>query len=79
MTKDKSQCAQIRLLLPKEWVAELDNLAATRYLTRLGLIRFLLRSKMNEELSTLAEHFKATEQNKHTHQQIKQTLQDREW
>ena len=76
MSKPRSKTAQIRLLLPAEWLPELDNLAASRFLSRLGLIRFYLRAKMNEELATLADHFKQTEQNKATHQRLSQRLND---
>lgn len=76
MSKPRSKTAQIRLLLPEDWITELDNLAAPRFLTRLGLIRFYLRAKMNEELATLAEHFKQTEQNKATHQRLSQRMND---
>ncbi len=76
MSKPRSKTAQIRLLLPAEWLPELDNLAASRFLSRLGLIRFYLRIKMDEELATLADHFKKTEQNKATHQRLSQRIND---
>ena len=79
MTKPKSKIAQIRLLLPEEWLPELDNLATTRFLTRLGLIRFYLRAQMNEDLSNLAQHFKENEQQKKTHKHLRQRRQDNEW
>ena len=75
----KSKATQIRLLLPEEWVPELDNLAATRFLSRLGFLRFLIRNGMNQELSNLAEHFKQTELQRKTHQKLKQHRQDKEW
>lgn len=78
MNKSRSRSAQIRLLLPAEWIPELDNLAASRFLTRLGLIRFYLRAKMNEELVTLADHFKQNDQHKKTHHRLQSHLQDRE-
>jgi hypothetical protein len=76
MSKPRSKTAQIRLLLPEDWIPELDNLAASRFLTRLGLIRYYLRFKMNEELTTLAEHFKQTEQNRLTHQRLSRKIDD---
>jgi hypothetical protein len=79
MSKPKSKITQLRLLLPEEWVPELDNLAATRFLTRLGLLRFFIRSKMDEELANLAEHFKQTELQRKTHKQLQQRRQDNEW
>jgi hypothetical protein len=79
MSKPKSKITQIRLLLPAEWVPELDNLSATRFLTRLGFLRFLIRNGINQELANLAEHFKQTEQQRKTHKQIQQRRQDSEW
>jgi hypothetical protein len=79
MTKPKSKITQLRLLLPEEWLPELDNLAATRFLTRLGLIRFYLRSQMNDDLANIAEHFKQTQEQRKTHKTIQQRRQDREW
>jgi hypothetical protein len=76
MSKQKAKTVQIRLLLPEDWIPELNNLAASRFLTRLGLIRFFLRSKMNEELAALAEHFKQTEQNRLTHQRLARKIDD---
>ena len=78
MKQQKPNIKQIRLLIPEEWVSELDNLAATRFLTRLGLIRFYLRAQMNEELAHLSEHFNQINQNQRTHKQIETYLQERE-
>ena len=69
----------MRLLLPEEWLTEINNLADTRFLSRLGLLRFYIRAGMNEDLSNLAEHFKQTEQQRKTHKQIQQRRQDSEW
>ena len=78
MTKPRSNVTQLRLLLPEDWIPELDNLAASRFLTRLGLIRFYLRAQMNEDLSRLAEHFRETDEHRKTHQRLRRHLQDRE-
>ena len=78
MTKPKVKITQLRLLLPETWISELDNLSASRFLTRLGLLRFYIRAGMNEDLSKLADHFKQNEQNKKTHQRLQNHIQDRE-
>ena len=78
MTRTKSKTKQLRLLLPEDWIPELDSLAASRFLTRLGLLRFYIMAGKNEDLSKLAEHFKQNEQNKKTHQRLQSHLQDRE-
>ena len=78
MSKQRPKTAQIRLLLPEDWIPELDNLAASRFLTRLGLIRFYLRAQMNEELARLSEHFRETEAHRKTHRRLQSYLEDRE-
>ena len=79
MTKLKSKITQLRLLLPEDWIPELDSLAASRFLTRLGLIRFYLRAQMNEDLKNLAEHLRETEAHRKTHRRLQQHINDREW
>jgi hypothetical protein len=79
MTKPKSKITQLRLLLPEEWLPELDHLAATRFLTRLGLLRFLIRNGMNQELANLADHFKQIQEQRKTLKTIQQRRQDNEW
>jgi hypothetical protein len=54
--KHKNETAQLRLLLPKKWISELDNLAANRFLTRLGLIRFYIQMGMTEDLSQMLDY-----------------------
>ena len=46
---------QIRLLLPSDWIEELDTLAGAQFKTRLALIRQYLREKIDEDLSGLSE------------------------
>ena len=78
MTKPKVKIAQLRLLLPESWIPELNDLAASRFLTRLSLLRFYIKAGMEDDLSKLAEHFKQKEQHKKTHQRLQSHLQDRE-
>jgi hypothetical protein len=54
--KPKNETAQLRLLLPQKWISELDHLAASRCLTRLGLIRFYIQLGMKEDCSQMAEY-----------------------
>jgi len=79
MTKQKSKIIQLRLLLPEDWIPELDSLAASRFLTRLGLIRFYLRAQMNEDLKNLAEHLREAEAHQKTHRRLQQHIEDHEW
>ena len=78
MTRSKSKTKQVLLLLPEDWIPELDSLAASRFQTRLGLIRLYLRTQMNEELSNLAEHFRQSEVDRKTHRRLQQHIEDRE-
>ena len=78
MKKQRIKIAQLRLLLPEEWLSELDSLAASRFQKRLQLLRFYIRAGMNEDLAKLADHFKQSEQNKRTHQRLQSHLHGRE-
>ena len=76
---NREEKAQIRLLLPKDWVPELDALAASRFITRLSLIRFYLRKMMNDELAQLSTHFQNLQQHQATCTKIRnylETLED---
>jgi|GEM_PF-1887502 len=77
-TSSDNDTAQIRLLVPKEWVQELDTLAASRFLTRLGLIRFYLRNQMDQDLSQLAEMLQDRQNLKRTHNSLKRHIQERD-
>jgi hypothetical protein len=78
MPRLKGKTRQLRLLLPEDWIPELDSLAASRFQSRLGTIRYFLRKQMNEELSHLAEHFKQNEALRKTHRRLQQHIEDRE-
>lgn len=81
MLIDKSKNdAQIRLLLPKKWVHELDILAASRSIKRLAVIRLYLRIMMDKELGDLTDLYKKREQFEITKKKLKQEIYiDRDW
>jgi hypothetical protein len=70
--------AQIRLLVPKAWVQELDTLAKSRFLTRLGLIRFYLRSQMDQDLQQLSEMLEERSDLSSAHRSIQRYLNSRD-
>lgn len=70
---------QIRLLLDPEWVAQLDSLATSRHLSRLALIRFYLRDKIDEEYAQLAEHYRRQDEHRRAHKRLQNHLDDMEW
>jgi len=77
--KGKPVCdAQIRLLLPRKWVDELDTIAASRHLSRLGLIRGYLRSRIDHDLNKLAEHWQIQQTNDATCRKLKRVTEERE-
>ena len=78
MNRANPRTKQLRLLLPEDWIPELDSLAASRFQSRLATIRFYLRAGMNEDLARLAEHFRDKALNQKTHQQLKKHLSDNE-
>ena len=46
---------QLRLLLPREWVDELNTLAKAKYKSRLSLIRQYLRTQIDRDFLELNE------------------------
>ena len=64
--KTKNETAQLRLLLPQKWIDELDDLAACRSLTRLGLIRFYIQLGMKEDCSQMEEYLQQERRRKNT-------------
>ena len=77
MSIQPQEITQIRLLVPKDWVQELDTLAKSRFLTRLGLIRFYLRSQMDQDLQQLSEMIEQRSDLNSAHRSIKRYLNDR--
>ena len=53
-----SHQTQIRLIIDRSWVAQLDTLAASRFQNHLALIRFYLRQAMDKDLEDLEEFLK---------------------
>lgn len=78
MSIKQPRYVQLRVLLEASWISELDSLAKSRFLSRLGLIRFYLRSKMDEELTNLEEFFQAQETRRGTKSKLDAYLKDRE-
>ena len=78
MSIQAKQISQIRLLVPTEMVRELDTIASSRDMTRLGLIRFLLRHQIDQELSQLETHLEQIDRRRSTHQRLQEHLSDKE-
>lgn len=79
MSINAKQITQIRLLLPKEMVSELDTIAASRQVSRLSLIRFFLRHQIDHELSQLDAYFKDVDRRRRTHARLQEHLSENEW
>ena len=74
----KTNIAQVRLLLPQEWLDELTTIAESRFVSRLSLIRSYLRREIDEELSQLEEHFAQRERQKATRSKLDSWLEEKE-
>ena len=70
--------AQIRLLLPAEWLAELNAVAKSRFVSRLSLIRYYLRLQLDKDLSELQQHFQQRESNRKTTVLVEKWFNERE-
>jgi len=74
----KEAMKQIRLLIPESWIEELDDLAASRFLSRLGVLRFYIRQQMDEDFAQYAEQFREREKLLQTRSKLKTYLNDRD-
>jgi hypothetical protein len=79
MSLKKPNFVQLRLLLNPEWIPELDTLARARYLSRLGLIRYFLRLKMDEELASYQEFLNSKEARKTTKSKLDAYLDEKDF
>ena len=79
MSVKKTKFVQLRLLLDPTWVPELDTLARARSITRLGLIRYFLRLKIDEELASYKEFLVAQEARRRTKSKLDAYLDDKEF
>jgi hypothetical protein len=77
MSVKNSKFVQLRLLLDPSWVPELDTLARARSITRLGLIRYFLRLKMDEELASYQEFLVGQETRRRTKSKLDAYLDDK--
>lgn len=78
MSIQTKEITQIRLLIPTEMVRELDTIASSRDMTRLALIRYLLRHQIDSELGQLESYLETVDRRKQTHQRLQEYLSDRE-
>lgn len=67
---------QLRLILEKDWVKELDLLARTRFVSRLAVIRYYLRQMMDKDLAELTENLEKRRQFKLTQEAVSSHIED---
>ena len=78
MNPTKTDIAQVRLLIPQEWLDELTSIAKSRFVSRLSLIRTYLRREIDEELSQLEDHLAARERQRITKAQLDNWIDEKE-
>jgi hypothetical protein len=79
MSTKQAKLVQVRLLIDPSWVPELDTLARARSTTRLGLIRYFLRLKMDEELDSYQEFLKARQTRRKTRAHLDAYLDEKDY
>jgi hypothetical protein len=79
MSSKKTNFVQLRLLIDPSWIPELDSLARSKHLTRLGLIRLYLRAKIDDDLSQLSVFFQEREQRRRTQTKLKGYLDEMDY
>jgi hypothetical protein len=75
--KSKTPSSQLLLLLPSEWVEELNVLAKSRYISRLALIRSYLRQQMDKDFAQYSEQISEREKLLKTRIKLKTLVNDR--
>jgi hypothetical protein len=75
--KSKPPSSQLLLLLPSEWLEELNVLAKSRYISRLALIRSYLRQQMDKDFAQYSEQISEREKLLKTRIKLKTLVNDR--
>ena len=75
--KSKPPSTQLLLLLPSEWIEELNVLAKSRYISRLSLIRSYLRQQMDKDFAQYSELIRERETLLKTRLKLKNIIDDR--
>ena len=75
--KSKPPSSQLLLLLPSEWVEELNVLAKSRFTSRLHLIRSYLRQQMDKDFAQYSEQIREREKLLKTRIKLKALVDDR--
>jgi len=70
MKPAKTEKGQIRLILPKDWIPDLDSIAASKFISRLDLIRRYLRECADRDLTSLKSQLEMVEDLKNVSQKI---------
>lgn len=71
--KQEEDRRQIRITLPKPWIATLDAIADLRSTTRLGLMRFYIEEGIKNDLVRIYEKMKLEER---FQEQLKQGIEN---
>lgn len=64
--QEKAAKSQLRLIIPENWIAELDAIASSRFISRLALIRHYLRLHLDKDLESLREQLTLIQENQRT-------------
>jgi hypothetical protein len=75
----KTNQAQVRLIISREMMEQLDLLSRSRHLTRLALIRMFLKAKIDEELLSLDAFLQHQESLKATKRKLDKYLHDHDY
>lgn len=75
----KTEQAQVRLIISREMMEQLDLLSRSRHLTRLALIRMFLKAKIDEELLSLDTFLQHQESLKATKRKLDKYLHEHDY
>lgn len=66
MTQIKTDNGQVRLIIPREWISQLDTVARSKFSSRMALLRHYIRWQLDKDLENLSEQLETYDRQRHT-------------
>ena len=66
MTQTQNEKSQVRLIIPQDWVSQLDAIARSRFTSRMAVIRSYIRAQLDKDLANLDDQLALVQKNHRT-------------
>ena len=66
MTQTIDEKAQVRLIIPREWINQLDIIARSRFSSRMAVLRSYIRAQLDRDLANLDDQLALVQKNHRT-------------